>query len=115
MASLPVQCCVPIAAGSLRDEEAQATAEVFKALADPNRVRIINLLATSNEPVCVCDITEVVGLTQGTVSFHLKKLVGAGLLNREERGTWAYYSLDDETLKRLDGLFRTTGKVRNRK
>ena len=114
LVSLPAQCCVPIAATSLGDDEAEATAAVFKALADPHRVRIVNLLANSDAPVCVCDITDIVGLSQGTVSFHLKKLVGAGLLHREERGTWSYYSLEDKALKRLDGLFTLKEKRRKK-
>ena len=112
--SLPAQCCVPLAAVSLGDDEAEATAAVFKALSDPHRVRIVNLLANSDEPVCVCDITDIVGLSQGTVSFHLKKLVGAGLLQREERGTWSYYSLEDRALKRLEGLFALKEKRRRK-
>ncbi len=99
---------------SLGDDEVEATAAVFKALSDPHRVRILNLLANSDEAVCVCDITDAVGLSQGTISFHLKKLVGAGLLNREERGTWAYYSLENKTLKRLEGLFTLKTKRREK-
>ena len=63
-----------------------ATAELFKALGDPARVRIVNLLATSGEPVCACELYEPLGLSQPTVSHHLKKLVDAGLLEREQRG-----------------------------
>ena len=85
--------------------DAELTATVFKALADPARVRIVNLLANSGEPVCVCDITDSVGLTQPTVSFHLKKLVTAGLLKREQRGVWAYYQLDRGVLRRLGVIF----------
>jgi ArsR family transcriptional regulator, arsenate/arsenite/antimonite-responsive transcriptional repressor len=94
-------CCVPLGAPSLSDGEAEATARLFKALADPHRVKIINLLATRPDPVCVCDFTEPLGLSQPTVSHHLKKLVQAGLLQREQRGTWAYYSLDRDALGRL--------------
>jgi ArsR family transcriptional regulator len=86
-------CCAPLGTSSLSDTDAEATARLFKALADPHRVRIINLLATSPEPVCVCEFTGLLGLSQPTVSHHLKKLVAAGLLEREQRGTWAYYSL----------------------
>ena len=60
---------------SLSDEQAEATARVFKALADPHRVRIVNLLATSPDPVCVCEFTGPLGISQPTVSHHLKKLV----------------------------------------
>jgi ArsR family transcriptional regulator, arsenate/arsenite/antimonite-responsive transcriptional repressor len=91
-------CCAPLAAPWLSDAQAEATARVFKALADPHRVRIVNLLATSPEPVCVCEFTKPLGLSQPTVSHHLKKLVQAGLLEREQRGTWAYYSLRRDAL-----------------
>src|SRR5690348_17538984 len=92
----PVLCCAPLAAPVLSDAEARATAEVFKALADPARVRIVNVLATSGEPVCVCNLIEPLGLTQPTVSHHRKKLTDAGLLDREQRGRWAYFSLRPE-------------------
>ena len=91
-------CCPPLGAVSLSDDQAQATARVFKALADPARVKILNLLATSPEPVCVCEFTDPLGLSQPTVSHHLKKLLDAGLLDREQRGTWAYYSLRPDAL-----------------
>ena len=68
-------CCAPLGAPSLSDDQAEATARVFKALADPHRVRIVNLLATSPDPVCVCEFTGPLGLSQPTVSHHLKKLV----------------------------------------
>ncbi len=96
-----VACCAPLAAEVLSDQEAAATASLFKALADPHRVRILNLLATSAEPVCVCDLVAVLGLAQPTVSHHLRKLVGAGLLTRTQRGTWAYYALEPTALARL--------------
>jgi ArsR family transcriptional regulator, arsenate/arsenite/antimonite-responsive transcriptional repressor len=94
-------CCAPLDAPSLSDVDAQATAALFKALADPHRVKIVNLLATSPEAVCVCEFTGPLGLSQPTVSHHLKKLVTAGLLDREQRGTWAYYSLNRDALGRL--------------
>ncbi|MFN2526740.1 MAG: ArsR/SmtB family transcription factor [Actinomycetota bacterium] len=98
---VPAQCCGPLASKPIKDTEAVATATLFKALADPHRVKIVNLLATSPGPVCVCDITDAIGLSQPTVSFHLKKLTAAGLLQRERRGTWGYYSLDQAAAKRL--------------
>jgi ArsR family transcriptional regulator len=97
----PAACCAPLGAPSLSDDQAEATARLFKALADPHRVRIVNLLATSPDPVCVCEFTGPLGLSQPTVSHHLKKLVQAGLLEREQRGTWAYYSLNRDALGRL--------------
>jgi ArsR family transcriptional regulator, arsenate/arsenite/antimonite-responsive transcriptional repressor len=75
-------------------------------------VRIVNLLANADEPVCVCNITPELGLSQPTVSFHLKKLVNAGLLEREQRGVWAYYSVNREVLGRLAGVFRPEGAMR---
>jgi ArsR family transcriptional regulator len=105
MSALPViACCRPLAASSLSKEEAEATAQLFKALGDPARVKIVNLLATSDGPVCVCNLTEPLGLSQPTVSHHLKKLTDAGLLSREQRGVWAYYSIAPEAVARLGAL-----------
>ena len=97
----PVACCAPLAAPALGDEEATATAELFKALADPARVRIVNAVATSREPVCACELNGPLGLAQPTVSHHLKKLVDAGLLEREQRGKWAYFSLKRDAVEKL--------------
>ena len=88
---------------------AEATAAVFKALSDPARVRIVNLLARNPESVCVCELTPAVGLSQPTVSHHLKKLVQAGLLHREQRGVWAYYTLDRDGLARAASVFDLEG------
>jgi ArsR family transcriptional regulator, arsenate/arsenite/antimonite-responsive transcriptional repressor len=105
----PVACCGPLAAQALSDDEATATAEVFKALADPARVRIVNVLATSGEPVCVCHLIEPLGLSQPTVSHHLKKLTDAGLLEREQRGRWAYFSLRREAAEKLAAVVELKG------
>jgi ArsR family transcriptional regulator len=83
----PVACCAPLGAPTLSEEEADATAELFKALGDPARVRIVNLIATAGEAVCACDFNHALGLAQPTVSHHLKKLADAGLLEREQRGS----------------------------
>jgi ArsR family transcriptional regulator, arsenate/arsenite/antimonite-responsive transcriptional repressor len=104
-APLPLAaCCAPLAAPTLSSQEAAATAALFKALADPHRVRIVNLLATSPGPVCVCEFTAPLGLSQPTVSHHLKKLTDAGLLTREQRGQWAYYALDRRAMERLAAI-----------
>ena len=100
----PVACCVPIGREGMSERDAEATAALFKALADPHRVRVVNLLAVSGEPVCVCDLTGTLGLSQPTVSFHMKKLVDVGLLDREQRGVWAYYSLVPAALDALAGI-----------
>jgi len=97
----PVVCCAPLAAPGLSDEEAEATADLFKALADPARVRIVNMLATAGEPVCACNLNDPVGLSQPTVSHHLKKLVDVGLVDREQRGKWAYFSLKRDAVEKL--------------
>ncbi|MGZ4381926.1 MAG: ArsR/SmtB family transcription factor [Gaiellaceae bacterium] len=110
MTELPlISCCVPLAAPTLSDEEAESTAAVYRALADPARVKIVNLLATSGEPVCACEFEPALGLAQATVSHHLKKLTEAGLLERERRGKWAYFSIDREAMARVAGLAELKG------
>lgn len=99
-----IDCCQPLGAPTLTDEEAEASAALFKALADPARVKIVNMLATSDEPVCACEFIPSLGLAQATVSHHLKKLTDAGLLDREQRGKWAYFSIRPEASTRLAGL-----------
>ena len=97
----PIACCAPLAAPTLSDEEAEATAALFRALGDPARVRIVNMLATAGGEVCGCDLTDGLGLAQPTVSHHLKKLHDAGLLDREQRGKWAHYSLKRTAVAKL--------------
>jgi ArsR family transcriptional regulator, arsenate/arsenite/antimonite-responsive transcriptional repressor len=99
-----IACCQPLAAPRLSDDEAEATANLFKALADPARVKIVNMLATRDEPVCACEFHPALGLSQATASHHLKKLTDAGLLQREQRGKWAYFSLDPEASALLADL-----------
>ena len=106
-----IACCAPLVAPLLSDDEAEATAAVFRALGDPARVRILNVLATSDEPVCVCNLVEPLELSQPTVSHHLKKLVEAGLLEREQRGKWAYFSLNPEATARLARVADLTKEV----
>jgi ArsR family transcriptional regulator len=85
--------CTPLAWPTLSDAQAVQLEQVFKALADRHRVKILNLLTRAGEPVCVCDLVDSLGLKQPAVSYHLKQLVDAGLLVRERRGTYAYYQL----------------------
>ena len=106
MAETPAQCCVPLTAAGMTSGEAETTAALFKALGDPHRVRIVNLLATAQEAVCVCDLTDFLGLSQPTVSHHLRKLVDSGLLAREQRGVWAFYSLREDAVRRLGDTLR---------
>ncbi len=87
-------CCEAGGQPSLSASDAQAAARVLKALSDANRLRLLSIVkAGDGGEACVCDLTEPLDLGQPTVSHHLKILVDAGLLRREKRGTWAYYSL----------------------
>ncbi|HSJ50204.1 MAG TPA: metalloregulator ArsR/SmtB family transcription factor [Actinomycetota bacterium] len=106
LGTAPAECCVPLDQQAMSDGDAETTAAVFKALGDPSRVKIVNLLVTAGTEVCVCDLTPQLDLSQPTVSFHLKKLAQAGLLEREQRGRWAYYSVNREVMTRLAAVFR---------
>jgi len=96
-----IACCAPLAAAALSRDEAVATAELFQALGDPHRVRIVNLLATRQEPLFENELVESLGLAQSTVPHHLTKLAEAGLLEREERGKWVYFSLNCDALRTM--------------
>src|SRR4051812_21640114 len=106
-----ISCCRPLGTPALSDEDAQASAALFRTLADPARVKIVNLLATSDEPVCACKFEPALRLSQPTVSHHLKKLTEAGLVEREQRGKWAYFSLKPEASSQLERLVRITEVV----
>jgi ArsR family transcriptional regulator len=104
--SLPViQCCAPLGSQSLSEDEVLELERVFKALADRHRVKILNrLLSADGEAVCVCDFEDLLGLKQSTVSYHLKQLLDAGIVDREKRGSFAYFSLRTEALEHIRGL-----------
>jgi ArsR family transcriptional regulator len=106
-----VACCADIEAPSLTNDEAEGTARLFKALADPNRVRLMNLIATSPESASVCDLAEAIGVSQPTVSHHLRKLLEAGLLVREHRGAYVYYDVDRQALRRAGEVLRVDEEV----
>jgi len=98
-------CCTPITTETLSVQEAESMAVAFKALADPTRLRLISIVAASaGEEACVCDLTDPIGLSQPTVSHHLKILMDAGYLTRSKRGTWAYYKLVPGALERVSHL-----------
>jgi ArsR family transcriptional regulator, arsenate/arsenite/antimonite-responsive transcriptional repressor len=101
---LPVICCGP-ATEPLAPAERDSLASRFKALADPTRVAIVNRLASTAE-CCVCDLTAAFGLSQPTISHHLKVLRDAGLVESSRRGTWAFYRLVPEA---VTGLRQTLG------
>jgi ArsR family transcriptional regulator len=104
---LPViECCTPLAGASLSEQRAAEIEVVMKALADRHRLRIVNLLLRAGgEPVCVCEVQPLLGLSQGTVSHHLKLLLEAGLIERESRGTYSYFSLVPGALDSVRDVF----------
>jgi ArsR family transcriptional regulator len=108
-ATAAVACCAPLAAKALSDQEALATADVFRALGDPARVRIVNLIATRSGRLCADDFVEPLGLTQPTVSHHLRKLTEAGLLDRESKGKFAYFTLNSDALRTLTAVVDLRG------
>ena len=92
-------CCGPLTGGALEPRAAETLARVFKALGDPARVQLLSLIATAQDgEACACDLIEPVGLSQPTVSHHMRVLVDAGLVSREQRGKWAYYRIAVATL-----------------
>ncbi|MGI5171815.1 ArsR/SmtB family transcription factor [Spirillospora sp. CA-253888] len=99
-------CCAPLSGPMLGQDEAAELARVFKALSDPVRLRLLNMIAASQGgEACVCDLTGPFELTAPTISHHLKVLRQAGLIDGERRGTWVYYRVVPEKLTRLSGLF----------
>jgi ArsR family transcriptional regulator len=102
-------CCTPLVRETLSPEDAEQLAHTMKALADPTRLRLLSIVAASDgAEACVCDLIDPVGLSQPTVSHHLKVLSEAGFLTRSKRGTWAYYALVPGALDRVSQLFVTS-------
>jgi ArsR family transcriptional regulator len=107
-----IECCTPLAGSSLSDAGAAELETVIKALADRHRLRIVNLLLRAGgEPVCVCEVQPLLGLSQGTVSHHLKLLVEAGIAARETRGTYSYFSLVSGALDSVRDVFTVPERV----
>ena len=103
--SLLAECCSPLVGQPISRTDAETLAEALKAIADPTRLQLISLVvAHQDQEACVCELTEPVGLSQPTVSHHLKVLVDAGILSRKQRGKWAYYKLVHGTLSDLSRL-----------
>ena len=106
-------CETPIVADSLGDAEAEALARALKAVAEPQRVKILHRLASAApDGVCVCDLTAPLGISQPSVSHHLRVLLEAGLVSRRREGSFAYYALRPEALERLALLLAPTAAVR---
>ena len=97
-------CCAGGLTSPIARQDAQRLAKVLKAVADPARLQLLALVRAAGE-ACACDLTSPVGLSQPTVSHHLKVLTEAGLLRREQRGAWAWFSADEQRLGDLGRLF----------
>lgn len=101
-------CCSPLTGGALDSAAAERLASVFKALGDPARVKLVSLIAASEGgEACICDLTGPLGLSQPTVSHHMRMLVDVGLVSREQRGKWAYYRVISEALDRIAAAVST--------
>ncbi|MCU1408546.1 MAG: transcriptional regulator [Microbacteriaceae bacterium] len=101
-------CCAPLTRQPLDAAQAEELSRTLKAIADPARLRLLSIVAASaGQEACVCDLTEPVGLSQPTVSHHLKVLTDAGFLSRTKRGTWAYYALVPGALDSLASVLVT--------
>ena len=102
---LPLLCCSPRTGEPLSAEEAAELAQVFKAIADPVRLRLLSLIAShAGGEACVCDLTGAFALTGPTISHHLKVLREAGLVDSERRGTWIYYRVQPDLLAQLSAV-----------
>lgn len=98
-------CCAPLTREAIAPENAESLAKSLRALADPARLRLVSMVAAhEGGEACVCELTEPLGLSQPTVSHHLRVLTEAGFLTRTKRGTWAYYKLVPESLDSIAHL-----------
>ena len=105
------ECCASVVDAPLSVGDADALASMLRVLSDPARLRLVSLIAAQPEAeACVCNLTAPLGLSQPTVSHHLKKLHEAGILDRQQRGRWVYYALREGALDRVASVF-TTGAV----
>lgn len=110
VSSEPDLCCAPLLQVALDEDQATELAEVLKALADPVRLRLVSIIATTPAgEVCACDFPALVDRSQPTVSHHLSLLVRAGVLEREQRGKWAWFRLRPERLAALGDVLVNTG------
>jgi ArsR family transcriptional regulator len=102
------ECCTPLLREPLTASQAGDLARILKALADPTRLRLVSMVAAhEGGEACVCDLTEPLGLTQPTISHHLKILVDTGIFTRDQRGKWAYYALVPRALDALSAVLST--------
>jgi ArsR family transcriptional regulator len=95
-------CCAPVLSGNLQPEEAEQLAALFRVLGEPARLQLLSFIAAHPDgEACVCELTEPLGLSQPTVSHHLKVMYEAGLLQKERRGNWMYYKVVTERVESL--------------
>jgi ArsR family transcriptional regulator len=106
-------CCAPLLREPLTASQAAELGRLLKALADPTRLRLVSMVAAHDGgEACVCDLTEPLGLTQPTISHHLKILVEAGIFTRDKRGVWAYYALAADPASSTGQILNQTTGVR---
>ena len=104
-------CCSPLTAGALDEDAAERLARLFRALGDRHRVRLLSLIAAADGgEACICDLTAPIGLSQPTISHHMKLLTEAGLVTRDQRGKWAYYRVVPEAMEALSDTLRVTAR-----
>jgi ArsR family transcriptional regulator, arsenate/arsenite/antimonite-responsive transcriptional repressor len=102
------ECGATLIGEPISASQAADLAQILKALADPTRLRLVSMVAASaGREACVCELTGPLGLTQPTISHHLKILVDAGIFTRDKRGKWAYYALVPSALDELAAALRT--------
>ncbi|MEV4049893.1 metalloregulator ArsR/SmtB family transcription factor [Amycolatopsis sp. NPDC049688] len=105
-------CCAPLSREPLTQDQAVELSHLFKAMADPVRLRLLSLIASHDGgEACVCDLTDAFDLTGPTISHHLKVLRESGLITGDRRGTWVYYRVHPEVLARLSAVLTTTGEA----
>lgn len=104
----PTPCCAPLLVTPLSESDAVQLADALKALADPVRLRLVSLIAASScGEACACDLTSPTGRSQATVSHHLSQLVKAGIIEREQRGKWAWFRLDQARIESVCAALTT--------
>jgi len=102
------ECCTQLVRDPISASQAADLAYILKALADPTRLRLVSMVAAhEGGEACVCDLTDPLGLTQPTISHHLKILVDAGIFTRDKRGKWAYYALVPGALNAVSAVLST--------
>jgi len=108
-------CCAPLTEAPLAPDQADRLAAALRVIADPARLRLVSLIASRPDATsCVCELTEPLGLSQPTVSHHLKVLHASGILDREKRGRWVFYRLNEEPLRMLQETLDPSSVTRGR-